>query len=104
MHSMYGCIKRYIATEKSYNIQKNGMHTFEVALSATKPQIREALEKLFAVKVLCVRTQVMPGKVKKAGRGVSKSSSWKKAIVRLPENQRFEPYEHGGVAHGNEVV
>ena len=58
---------------------------FEVARDANKIQIREAVEKLFNVKVDNVNTLVMRGKDRRMGRGYAKMQNWKKAMVTLKE-------------------
>jgi large subunit ribosomal protein L23 len=57
---------------------------------ANKNQIKSAVEKFFDVKVVSVRTSVLPGKTKRAGKGMKKSSSSKKAYVQLQDGQKIE--------------
>lgn len=77
-------IKRPVVTEKSTQFKEahNG-YVFEVALQAEKPEIKKAIEELFNVKVKTVRVQIVPGKLKRAGRGQIKTPRWKKAVVQL---------------------
>ena len=87
---MYEIIRRPIVTEKSANGSAANQVTFEVATTATKPQIRAAVETLFGVKVKGVNTLVQKGKTKffrgrKALRG-----DMKKAIIRLAEGQTID--------------
>ncbi len=63
---------------------------FKVASGATKPQLREAIERYFKVKVRNVNTMVMPGKPYHSRRGFKKNSSWKKAVVTLREGDKIE--------------
>jgi large subunit ribosomal protein L23 len=65
---------------------------FEVAGTATKPDIKEAVEKLFNVKVLSVNTMIVKGKQKRVGRSTGFRSDWKKAIVRLAEGQSITKF------------
>jgi large subunit ribosomal protein L23 len=58
-------------------------------MSATKPQIKEAVEKLFAVNVKSVTTAVVKGKFKKMGRGAGYCPDWKKAFVRIADGQKI---------------
>lgn len=66
---------------------------FKVDKRANKIQIREAIEKLFDVKVLSVRTQIVRGKIKRRGRFEGKRSNWKKAIVSLAEGENIEFFQ-----------
>jgi large subunit ribosomal protein L23 len=67
---------------------------FVVPRDATKVEIRKAVEELFDVGVLGVRTLTVSGKLKRLGRFVGRRSSWKKAIVKLKEGQKIEFFEH----------
>jgi len=60
---------------------------------AGKIQIRQAVEKLFKVKVLSVRTMNVTGKKKRLGKFLGRKSDWKKAIVKLREGDRIEFFE-----------
>ncbi len=79
-------IIRPIITEKSSIAQSEGKYTFEVNKKATKIDIRNAVEKLFEVKVIDVRTINMSGKPKRQGVHAGKTSDWKKAIVTIDTN------------------
>jgi large subunit ribosomal protein L23 len=63
---------------------------FKVARDSNKAQIREAVEKLFNVKVVSINTMIVKGKKKRMGRYAGYRSNWKKAIVRLAEGQAIE--------------
>jgi large subunit ribosomal protein L23 len=77
-------IKRPIVlTEKAALLKEANQVVFEVDLKANKIEIRQAVEKLFGVKVTDVNTLVQRGKVKRIGRGPAKRPNWKKAIVTL---------------------
>ena len=78
-------IIRPIITEKSAAAQAEGKYTFEVHKKATKIDIKNAVEKLFEVKVADVKTVNVKGKPKRQGYHVGKTSDWKKAIVTLTE-------------------
>lgn len=86
MKPLHQIIKKPLVTEKS-NLQKETTETvvFEVALSANKVEIKQAIEKAFNVKVKDVRTAVVAGKVKRSGRSFGKRSNTKKAYVSLSE-------------------
>ena len=69
---------------------KANQYGFKVAKDATKAEIKEAVEKLFNVTVEGVSTLNVKGKVKRTGRGVSRSKNWKKAYVRVAEGQEID--------------
>ena len=76
-------IIRPVVTEKSNDELQQGKYTFEVNKKATKIEIKNAVEKLFEVKVLKVNTMTVKGKEKRVGRYTGKTSDWKKAIVTI---------------------
>ena len=84
MPTKHETVVRPLITEKSSAAyQDRGEYTFEVHPNATKPQIRQAIEELFGVKVTDVWTSNMRGKEKRMGRSVGRRPAWKKAIVTL---------------------
>ena len=85
-------IVKPIITEKSYAAMAEGKYTFEVALDATKLEIKDAVEKLFSVKVLKVNTLRYDGKMKRVGAHLGKTKAWKKAIVQIDTNPSEEKY------------
>lgn len=68
-------------------------YAFQVGLKANKNQVKEAVEKLFDVKVQSVRTSILPGSIKKAGKKVKKTSSIKKAFVTIAKDQKIELFK-----------
>ena len=66
---------------------------FEVDRRANKIQVKEAVERIFRVKVLKVRTQRVPGKIRRVGRNWGQRPDWKKAVVTLREGDRIEFFE-----------
>jgi large subunit ribosomal protein L23 len=73
-----------IFTEKSSRLrEQSNQVVFEVSRTANKPEIRNAIEALFNVKVLDVNTLILRGKDKRMGRGYGKLRNWKKAIITL---------------------
>ncbi len=74
-------------TEKATLGSENGQVTFKVAIKATKPQIKEAVENLFDVKVKAVNTLIQKGKTKRFKGIAGRRSDFKKAIVTLEEGQ-----------------
>jgi large subunit ribosomal protein L23 len=87
-------IRRPLVTEKS-NIgrEEQNLVTFAVDPRANKHEIRRAVEQLFDVKVLAVRTLRMQGKTRRVGRFMGRKPAWKKAIVKLAEGQAIEFFE-----------
>lgn len=84
-------IKKPLITEKSSLIGENtNRYGFYVELKANKNQIKSAVESLYNVKVLNVKTSILPGKVKRAGKSLTKTSKRKKAFVQLAEGQKIE--------------
>jgi large subunit ribosomal protein L23 len=84
-------IKRPIITERTTELMEQGKYVFEVDKRANKTEIRQAVEKLFGVKVAAVNTMRVPGKRKRVGRFVGYTSERKKAIVKLaPDSKPIE--------------
>jgi len=91
---IYKVLKRPLITEKS-TVQKE-MHNklfFEVHRLANKIEIKKAVEQIFKVDVLAVRTVNVKGKTKRVGRFWTKESDWKKAVVTIKPGQRVEFFE-----------
>ncbi len=87
-------IRRPLITEKSTSQKdENHQYAFEVDRNANKIEIRSAVERLFKVKVLQVRTINVLGKIKRLGRKYGKRPDWKKAIVTLREGDRIDFFE-----------
>ena len=76
-------IIRPVVSEKSYVLASAGKYTFRVHPDAHKTQVRQAVETLFDVKVLSVRTQSVKSKPKRRGLTSGRTRQWKKAIVQL---------------------
>jgi large subunit ribosomal protein L23 len=94
MKEAHQIIKKPLITEKSTRQKEEGNQiAFVVDPKAGKIQIRQAVEKLFKVKVLSVRTMNVVGKKKRLGRFIGRKSDWKKAIVKLREGDRIEFFE-----------
>lgn len=86
----YDIIVSPVITEKATMASENNQVIFRVSANATKPEVKEAVERLFDVKVKAVNTLVRKGK-KKVFRGVSgKQSDFKKAIVTLEEGHSID--------------
>ena len=89
-------IRRPIITEKT-TIQREDGRTivFEVAMRATKVDIKHAVERLLGSKVSSVRTAISHGKVKRQGRFVGQRPDWKKAYVRLRTGEKVPEFLEG---------
>jgi len=79
-----------VLTEKSNLLREQNTVIFEVARAANKIQIRQAVEKLFNVKVAQVNTTVVRGKDRRMGRGYARMQNWKKAMVTLQEGHSID--------------
>jgi large subunit ribosomal protein L23 len=100
-------VKRPLLTEKGTRLKDHGgapvgtfseedlkpQVLFEVALTANKIEIKQAIEALFSVKVVDVHTQIMRGKDKRVGRFQGRRPNWKKAIVTLAAGNKIEFFE-----------
>jgi len=87
---LYDIIVAPVITEKATLASENNQVTFKVAPGATKPQIKEAVERLFSVKVKGVNTLTRKGKIKRF-RGIKgQQNSMKKAIVTLEEGHSID--------------
>ena len=86
----YDIILAPVITEKATMASEHNQVMFTVARTATKPQIKEAVEKLFDVKVKSVNTLVRQGKVKVFKNKVGQQSDVKRAIVTLEEGHRID--------------
>ena len=86
----YDVIRKPIITEKSTMASENGAVVFEVAIDAAKPQIKEAVEALFGVKVKAVNTTITKGKTKRFRGTMGKRKDVKKAYVTLEEGNTID--------------
>ena len=84
----YDIIIEPILSEKSYDGIANKRYTFKVVKSATKTQIKAAVEQIFQVKVDKVNTSNYDGKLKRMGRNEGRRSAFKKAIVTLTDDSK----------------
>ena len=86
----YDVIRKPIITEKTTMASENNAVVFEVAIDANKPQIKEAVEALFGVKVKAVNTVVAKGKVKRFRGQIGRRNNVKKAYVTLVEGNTID--------------
>lgn len=94
MSDVYSVLKRPLLTEKGTDL-KEGMnkYLFEIDKRANKIEVKNAVEKIFGVKVDAVHTIGVKGKVKRVGKNFGKKSDWKKAIVTLKAGDKIEIIE-----------
>ena len=89
-------IRRPLVTEKSTILrEEENVLSFEVAGSANKIQVKQAVEELFKVKVEEVRLFNVRGKMKRMGRYVGKRRDWRKAYVRLKQGEKAPEFIEG---------
>ena len=82
-----------LVTEKSTHLQETrNVYAFQVARTANKAEIRNAIKAIYNVKVIDVRTMNRKGKPRRSKFKLAKTSDWKRAIVTLAENSRIELY------------
>lgn len=87
----YKIIKRPVISEKSTLLtESHNKYVFEVAPEANKIQIKKAVEDIFKVAVVKVRTMRMPGKTKRVRLQIGRTPEWKKAVVTLKQGDRIE--------------
>lgn len=96
MTTAYQILRRpLVLTEKGTRLKETeNKYLFEVPTSATKNQIRAAMQQQFpSVHVVSIRTLITRGKDRRMGRGYAKAQNWKKAIVTLREGEKIELFE-----------
>jgi len=94
MPTLHRTIVRPVMTEKtSARYHERSEYTFEVAPDANKAAIRQAIERLFGVKVTGVWTANVRGKTRRVGRSIGRRPNWKKAIVKLREGDTIDVFE-----------
>lgn len=87
---MYEVIRRPLITEKATLISEHNQVAFEVAIDASKPEIREAVEGIFSVKVTGVNTLIQKGKTKKFRGRAGRRDDMKKAVVTLADGDSID--------------
>jgi len=88
---IHSTIVRPLITEKGmHQSQTNNAYAFEVVPKANKTQVKQAIEKLYNVKVLEVRTSNRKGKRRRTGYRYGTTKRWKKAVVVLPPDQHID--------------
>jgi large subunit ribosomal protein L23 len=86
-------IIRPVVSEKSYALATIGKYTFRVHGDAHKTQIKQAVEELFDVRVLDVRTSSVPSKPKRRGFTSGRTRSWKKAVIQVREGDTIPIFQ-----------
>jgi len=82
-----------VLSEKANLLREQGKYVFKVAQSATKTQIKEAVSKLFNVHPISCTTMVVGGKPKRQRYRKGYTSTWKKAIVKIPKDEKIAIFE-----------
>ena len=86
-------IIRPVVSEKSYVLATADKYTFRVHKDAHKTQIKQAIEALFGVNVVEVRTSKVPSKPKRRGLSVGRTRAWKKAVVQVREGDTIPIFQ-----------
>ena len=86
----YDVIRSPVVTEKSTNLSEHSQVVFDVRIDATKPEIKQAVEALFSVKVKSVNTLIRKGKVKRFAGKIGVRNDVKKAVVTLVDGQSID--------------
>jgi len=93
MPTLYEIIRRPLITEKGLAVKETeGTMVFDVAPNASKTEVKQAVEALFKVKVLNVRTANVLGKERRRGKFSGYKPDWKKAYVRLRDGEKMPEY------------
>lgn len=95
MRDPHDIIKKPIVTEASMDAMADKKYTFVVDKKSNKTEIKNAVEKIFGVKVASVNTMNMLGKKKRMGTNIGKRADWKKAIVTLTEDSKTIEFFEG---------
>jgi large subunit ribosomal protein L23 len=91
MHSAIHIIKKPLVTEKhTFDMNEHNRYAFKVPVTATKTDIKKAIEHLYDVRVIGVATQIRKGGSRRTRRGIVTAKPWKKALVRVHPEDRIE--------------
>ena len=94
MSEIYNIVLGPLVTEKTTGQQDENIYAFRVGEKANKIQIKQAVEDLFGVEVISIRTALVRGKSKRFGSHFGKRANWKKAYVTLTEGHAINLYEN----------
>ena len=90
----FDIIKRPLDTEKLDKMRdRENKFAFEIDLKANKTEVKQAVEALFKVKVVDIKTQIIRGKMRRIGKNSGMRPNWKKAIVTLKEGDAISIFE-----------
>jgi large subunit ribosomal protein L23 len=90
----FDIIKRPLDTEKLDRMRdRENKFAFEIDMKANKTEIKQAIEALFKVKVVTIKTAIVRGKFRRIGRNEGRRPNWKKAIVTLKEGDAISLFE-----------
>jgi large subunit ribosomal protein L23 len=90
----FDVIKRPLDTEKLDRLRdRENKFAFEIDLKANKTEVKQAVEALFKVKVVDIKTQIIRGKMRRIGKNSGMRPNWKKAIVTLKEGDAISIFE-----------
>ena len=93
MPTLYTTIRRPLITEKGLSVKETeGTLVFDVSPEATKTEVKQAVEALFKVKVVAVRTSNVVGKERRRGKFSGFRPDWKKAYVKLKAGEKLPEY------------
>lgn len=95
MRTPYDVIIKPVISEKSMDDAADKKYTFKVAVDATKPEIKSAVEEVFGVTVVRVNVSNYDGKLKRQGKYVGRTPSYKKATVTLSESSKTIEFFEG---------
>jgi len=90
---LYEVLRRPLLTEKNTALQAQNKYAFEVDKEANKLQIKQAVEKAFDVGVTAVNVMTVPGKMRRVGRRMVLTHSWKKAVVTIKPGDKIGFFE-----------
>jgi len=90
MERKYDILKNPVVTEKSMVMVEANQYVFDIDKTATKTEVKDAIEKIFKVNVLSVQVNNRKGKVKRFRGVLGKRNDKKRAIVRLKEGQKLD--------------
>ena len=93
MYDPRDIVVRPVISEKSYDMIEHNRYTFEVAKTASKPQIADAVSESFGVTVTSVNSMNVKGKPRRVRVAKGKTRDWKKAIVSLKEGDSIEFFQ-----------
>ena len=92
MHNTSVIIKPLVTEKSTHQQNTRNIYSFEVHAGANKHQIKDAVEKMYEVKVIGVRTMTRKGKPRRSKYKMATTSDWKRALVVLAEDSKIEVF------------